>query len=98
MVTDFNWFTREVLEKLFRPSEQKEWGNTAVKSDVLDYAMTSDQIEGANAMKHLFGGNAAVLPKLLERAASCVQALPAGGLSRAVLVSCLPTGCAEHPS
>ena len=69
VVTDFNWFTSNVLGELFRGG----WGKTSRNSlsSVFDFAKTSQDIEDVTKMRHNFGGDVDALPKLLNQLRIC---------------------------
>ena len=71
VVTDFNMFTQKLLGKLYQPSESGGWGNTSIKDNVVNHALTAEQIENIIQMKMQFGGDETLIPSLLEKIGVC---------------------------
>ena len=71
VVTDFKWFTSEVLGKLF----QTRWGNMQQQANnLLSFALSSRDIEVQTGVDRLhFGEDVHALPQLLEQLQVCRQ-------------------------
>ena len=71
VVTDFNWFTSEVLGKLFRT----RWCNIQqLANNLFSFALSSRDIEALTGVdRHHFGEDVHALPQLLEQLQVCRQ-------------------------